>query len=173
MKYPWQRTWCGKSRSQARNQLGRPRGAKSFLRRAQFLKTTSNSFKVCPTHSSSWRNIPHGGLAFPAHPLVTVLVAAAYIAGTICFSFISPYKATFDCLYKLLPVVVTLPVTSASCEKRFSKIKFVKTFPRNSMTSERLSSDALLSIEKVRADKIYLDNFIDKFDSRHDRIKLY
>ena len=89
------------------------------------------------------------------------------------FSFISPYKATFDCLYKLLLTAVTLPVTSASCEKRFSKIKLVKTFPRNSMTSERLSSIALLPIERVWADNIYLDNFIDKLDSRHDRIKLY
>ena len=33
----------------------------------------------------------------------------------------------------------------------------------------------LLSVERVRTEKTYLDNFVDEFDSRHDnrRIKLY
>jgi len=33
----------------------------------------------------------------------------------------------------------------------------------------------LLSVERVRTEKIYLDDFADEFDSRHDnrRIKLY
>jgi len=38
---------------------------------------------------------------------------------------------------------VTLPVTSASCEKSFSKMTPVKPFPRNSMTSDRLSNTDL------------------------------
>lgn len=90
-------------------------------------------------------------------------------------SFLSPYKAAFDCLYKLLLISVTLPVTSASCERSFSKMKLVKTFLRNSMTSARLSNIALLSIESARAEGIDLDCFVDEFDSRHDnrRIKLH
>ncbi|XP_064083087.1 uncharacterized protein LOC135199099 [Macrobrachium nipponense] len=70
---------------------------------------------------------------------------------------------------------VTLPVTSASCERCFSKMKIVKTFLRNSMTSERLSNTALLSVESKRAESIDLDSFVDEFDSRHDncRIKLH
>jgi len=68
-------------------------------------------------------------------------------------SFIAPYKGAFDCLYKLLMILITLPVNSASCERIFSKMKLVKTFLRNSMTSERLSSNALLSIERVRSEK--------------------
>jgi len=48
----------------------------------------------------------------------------------------------------LLLAAVTLPVTRASCEKNFSKIKFVKTFPRNSMTSERLGDTDLFSGER-------------------------
>ena len=53
-------------------------------------------------------------------------------------SFVASYKAAFDCSYKLLLIAKTLPVISASCERRFSKIKLVKTFLRNSMTIERL-----------------------------------
>ena len=69
-------------------------------------------------------------------------------------SFIAPYKGAFDCLYMLLPIAVTLPVTSsASCEIIFSKMKLVKTFLRNSMTSERSRSNALLSVERARAER--------------------
>jgi len=66
-------------------------------------------------------------------------------------SFICPYKAAFDCLYKLLLIAVTLPVTSVSCERRsFSKMKLIKTFLRKSLTSDRLSNMALLSTESSR-----------------------
>ena len=43
------------------------------------------------------------------------------------------------------------------------------------MTSERLGNVDLLSVERVRAEKIDLDDFDDEFDSRHDnrRIKLH
>jgi len=54
-------------------------------------------------------------------------------------------------------------------------MKLGKTFLSNCMTSERLSSNALFSVEKIRAEKLVLDGFIDEFDSRHDnrRIKLH
>ncbi|XP_064111563.1 zinc finger MYM-type protein 1-like [Macrobrachium nipponense] len=80
-------------------------------------------------------------------------------------SFIHPYKSAFDCLYRLLLIAVTLPVTSASCKRSFSKIRIVKTFLRNSMTSERLSNTALSSIESKQAESIDLDSFVDEFDS--------
>jgi len=41
------------------------------------------------------------------------------------------------------------------------------------MARERLSSNALLSVERVRAEKIDLDGFVDGFDSGHDKIKLH
>jgi len=37
---------------QARNQLGTPGGAESFLRGTQFFKIMSNTFILCPTHFS-------------------------------------------------------------------------------------------------------------------------
>ena len=36
-------------------------------------------------------------------------------------SFIAPYNGAFGCLYKLLLIAVTLPVTNASCERIFFK----------------------------------------------------
>jgi len=43
----------------------------------------------------------------------------------------------------MLLVAVTLPVTSDSCERSFLKMKLVKTFPRNSITSKRLGNTDL------------------------------
>jgi len=40
--------------NQARNQLGTPGVAKSFLRRAQIFQTMSNSFQLCQTDFSRW-----------------------------------------------------------------------------------------------------------------------
>ena len=37
-----------------------------------------------------------------------------------------PYKKAFDGIYRLLLIAVTLPVTSASCERTFSIMKIVK-----------------------------------------------
>ena len=49
------------------------------------------------------------------------------------------YSYLKSCVWLLL-VAVTLPITSASCERSFSKMKLMKKFPRNSMTSERLGN---------------------------------
>jgi hypothetical protein len=89
--------------------------------------------------------------------------------------FICPYKIAFSCMYNLLCIAVTLPVTSASCERSFSKMKLIKTYLRNSMSSVRLSNLALLAIENSRAETLDLECFVDEFDSRHDnrRIKLH
>ena len=86
---------------------------------------------------------------------------------------ICPYKQAFDCLYNLLLISVTLPVTTASCERNFRK-KIVKTFLGNSMWHYRLSNLALLSIESILAESIELEQFVNEFDSRHEnrRIKL-
>jgi len=63
------------------------------------------------------------------------------------YSYLSYLKS---CVWLLL-VAVTLPITSPSCERSFSKMKLLKKFPRNSMTSERLGNVDLFSVERVRA----------------------
>lgn len=49
---------------------------------------------------------------------------------------------------KLLKLLLTIPVTSASSERSMSTLKRIKTYLRNSMGNERLSALATLSIEK-------------------------
>ena len=96
------------------------------------------------------------------------------MAQTISF-ITAPCSIVFDCLCKLLLIAVTLPVIRASSERSFSKMKLVKPYLRNYINSQTFFNIDLRSIEIVRVQKIDVNAFIDKFDSRHDnrRIRLH
>lgn len=53
----------------------------------------------------------------------------------------------FPHLWVALRVLLTIPVTIASAERSFSKLKLIKTYLRSTMAQERLNSLAILSIE--------------------------
>jgi hAT family C-terminal dimerisation region len=54
----------------------------------------------------------------------------------------------------MLLLLLTLPVTSATCERSFSKLKLIKNYLRSTMSAERLSDLAMLSIEYECAKKL-------------------
>jgi len=62
--------------------------------------------------------------------------------------------SSFPDLVTALSLFLTLPVSVASDERSFSKLKLIKTYLRSCMTQERLSDLALLSIEKERFKEI-------------------
>jgi hypothetical protein len=45
-------------------------------------------------------------------------------------------------------ILLTIPVTVASAERSFSKLKLIKTYLRSTMLQERLNGLAILSIKK-------------------------
>ena len=57
-------------------------------------------------------------------------------------------------LLLLLVFLLTLPVTSASCERAHSKVDLVKSAVRASMGSERLEHLVLISSEKSALDSV-------------------
>lgn len=59
-----------------------------------------------------------------------------------------PFKQTFPCLLSLLIGAMTIPVSSTTTERTFSKMKCIKTVSRNSMSDDRLSDLSLLAIER-------------------------
>eukprot|EP00102_Acyrthosiphon_pisum_P009874 XP_003248780.1 PREDICTED: uncharacterized protein LOC100570249 [Acyrthosiphon pisum] len=64
-------------------------------------------------------------------------------------------------------------ITTASCERSFSKLKLIKTYLRSTMAQERLSSMAILSIETEIASKLDYEEVIDKFaDTKARKISL-
>lgn len=62
-----------------------------------------------------------------------------------------------------LRLFLTLPVTVASCERSFSKLKIVKNYLRSSMGQERLSGLSIISIEYGIATKINYDDAVNDF----------
>jgi len=60
-------------------------------------------------------------------------------------------------------ILLTMPVTIATCEKSFSKLKLIKNYLRSSQ--ERLSNLAILSIEQEIASKMDYTSIIEEFAS--------
>jgi len=72
-------------------------------------------------------------------------------------------KDAYGNLEIILRIFCTIPVTTASAERSFSKLKIIKNYLRSVMGQERLSNLAILSIEKDIANKIDFSDSIDKF----------
>ncbi|XP_029154759.1 zinc finger MYM-type protein 1-like [Nylanderia fulva] len=64
-----------------------------------------------------------------------------------------------------LRIFLTLPVSVASGERSFSKLKIIKNYLRSTMSQEKLSSLALISIEHEISESIDLSKIIDEFAS--------
>ncbi len=76
--------------------------------------------------------------------------------------------------YKMFVLIATIPSTSVSCERDFSTLKRIYTYSRNSMSQNRMSSLALLSIEKELFNILYsqddfMDIIIERFASQKER----
>ncbi|XP_020266285.1 uncharacterized protein LOC109841754 [Asparagus officinalis] len=66
-------------------------------------------------------------------------------------------------------ILLTLPVTVASAERSFSKLKLIKTYLCSTLLQERLNDLAILCIEKDMLEKIDIDSIIDDFASKNAR----
>lgn len=68
-----------------------------------------------------------------------------------------------------LRIAMTLPVTVAQAERSFSKLKLIKSYLRSTMSQERLTGLAVISINHVIGEQISYDDIIDDFASRRAR----
>ncbi|XP_025198869.1 zinc finger MYM-type protein 1-like [Melanaphis sacchari] len=75
----------------------------------------------------------------------------------------------FPNLWIALRLLLTLPVTVASGERSFSKLKLIKTYLRSTMANERLVSLSVLSIENEIAAEIDFSTIIRSFAERKSR----
>ncbi|XP_058185556.1 uncharacterized protein LOC131302772 [Rhododendron vialii] len=60
----------------------------------------------------------------------------------------------FQMVWVAYRILLTIPVTVASAERSFSKLKLIKTYLRTTMAQERLSGLAMISIENEYLDKL-------------------
>ena len=73
--------------------------------------------------------------------------------------------SSFTQFQKLLTLFLTIPVTVASAERSFSKLKLIKTYLRSTMRQSRLADHAILSIENAEAKIMDFSNLIKQFAS--------
>jgi len=68
-----------------------------------------------------------------------------------------------------LRILLTIPVTVASGERSFSKLKLTKNYLRSSMGQERLNNLAILSVEDDVARSLNYTDVIDSFVAAKSR----
>ena len=66
-------------------------------------------------------------------------------------------------------ILFTIPITAASAERSFLKLKLLKNYLRSTMSQERLNGLATLCIEKKLLDDVNIEAIIDDFSSRNVR----
>lgn len=87
-------------------------------------------------------------------------------------SFLKEYEIAFSETYKLCSIAITIPVSSAACERTFSCMNRVKNYLRNSLLDTNLTSLSIISIEKQEAKSLDIDEIIDKFAEAHQNRRI-
>jgi hypothetical protein len=60
-------------------------------------------------------------------------------------------------------IILTVPVTIASAERSFSKLKLLKNYLRSTISQERLNGLAMCTIERTILDNIDFNTVLDDF----------
>jgi len=85
--------------------------------------------------------------------------------------FIHKYslKDVYPNIELALRIFLTIPVTTATCERSFSKLKIVKNYLRSTTSQDRLTNMGIITIERELATKINFKNVIDEFATKKAR----
>ncbi|XP_040079610.1 zinc finger MYM-type protein 1-like [Ixodes scapularis] len=77
--------------------------------------------------------------------------------------------------YRLCVIALTIPASSAACERTFSCLRRLKTYFRYRMSDKRLANLVVLAVEKSTAKSLELDDVVNAFDGAHHnrRIRLH
>ena len=75
----------------------------------------------------------------------------------------------YKLVYRIVRLVLTLPVSTATTERAFSTMKVIKTNLRNKMENDFLTDSLMLYIEKDIASTFRLDSIVDDFEDLKER----
>ena len=73
------------------------------------------------------------------------------------------HSVDYQDFFKLVIYLLTLPVTSATCERAHSKVDLIKSAVRACMLSDRLEDLVIISSEKSVVDSLDLSSVVNRF----------
>ncbi|CAK1586775.1 unnamed protein product [Parnassius mnemosyne] len=85
------------------------------------------------------------------------------------FIYLNNLTAVCPIITIALRILLTMPVTVASAERSFSKLKLIKNYLRLTMSQKRLPNLATISIEEAILDHIDIHEIIKDFANRKAR----
>ena len=84
-----------------------------------------------------------------------------------------PLRSAFPNVVKRFQIGMTISVSTAKCERTFSALKRIKSFLRTTMSEERLTNLAILSIERDLSDSMDFEQVVEHFAKKDHRIVLH
>ncbi|XP_071911753.1 uncharacterized protein [Coffea arabica] len=110
--------------------------------------------------------LQHFELDIPNHPELQELSGIHEL----CQGLVKTRKSVmYPLIDRLIRLVLTLPVSTATTERAFSIMKIIKTNLRNKMEDNFLNDCLTVYIEKEVAEKFSSDSIIDEFSSMKER----
>lgn len=82
-------------------------------------------------------------------------------------NFIKELNGCYPNVWIAYRILLTVPVTVASAERSFSKLKLIKNYLRSTMSQSRLNGLAMLSIERDLIESLDYESLMDEFASRN------
>ena len=88
-----------------------------------------------------------------------------------CHKYLASMGSAFSNVVKYFGLVLTIPVSNASCERSFSSLNRIKTNIRNSMSQSRTSDLAVISINRDLSNQLKLSplSVVDEMAKAADR----
>ncbi|KAJ9545585.1 hypothetical protein OSB04_025292 [Centaurea solstitialis] len=76
---------------------------------------------------------------------------------------------SFPLFYRILKLALVLPVSTATVERCFSKMKLIKTDLQNQMGDEYLNNAMVCAVERETFDEVTNENVMERFKNMKDR----
>ncbi|KAK8365892.1 hypothetical protein V6Z11_A02G084100 [Gossypium hirsutum] len=121
--------------------------------------------KICILKERLLYELKHHELDVCRHPDLRKLSTLFELCRTLVESGNSVMYPLID---RLIHLILTLPVSTASSERAFSAMKIVKTRLRSKMEDDFLRSSLVVYIEKEIAEKFHINEIIDNFSEVKD-----
>ncbi|GJV80707.1 putative ribonuclease H-like domain-containing protein [Tanacetum coccineum] len=118
---------------------------------------------------NSWRKVNGGkGCPFVTHEGTTP--ASTHNFSMRCYEDLKNKKSEmYPLIDRLIRLILTLPISTSTSERSFSKMKLVKTRLRSTMSDDFLKSNMILNIEREIVGTLCNEKIIDDFYSKSQR----